>query len=126
MMRYTGGVSMGGSRGIALATLMLAASLSGPGCDTNTEMVDNEKSAVVCADYCAKKFDCEDRTASVDEDEACVAACRDSIEDGCGNDHQAAANARLAECVDKGCTEFWDCLVFAEAPECFNFVAQRP
>jgi hypothetical protein len=72
-----------------------------------------------------KKFDCEDKTPTGDETDTCVSACRGSIEDDCGNEHQADANDKLEECVDKSCTDFWVCMVFETAPECFGFVSHE-
>jgi len=104
----------------AVAALWLTASLIG----SCGEAMDNFNSQIACQDYSAKKFDCENRTPTGDETDASVSACRNSIEDNCGNEHQAAANDKIAECVDKGCADFWACMVFEAAPECFGFVSQ--
>jgi hypothetical protein len=88
------------------------------------EALDDFDSRVVCGDYCSKKADCNGSTPTGDETDICVGSCRNSIEDNCGNDHQAAANDRIGECVDMGCVEFWGCMVFDAAPECYGFVEQ--
>ncbi len=88
------------------------------------EDIDDWNSNAVCRDYCAKKYDCDNSNPSNAEVEACVGACRQSIENECGNEHQAAANDRIGECVDMGCTDFWACMVFDTAPECYGFVNQ--
>ena len=98
--------------------LLLSGGLMGSGCET----MDDFDSHVVCHDYCSKKFACASHDATGAETEACVDSCRDSIENNCGNEHQAAANDRIAECVDKSCLEFWACMVFDPAPGCFGFV----
>jgi hypothetical protein len=106
----------------AAAALLLTIGLMG--CEETQEAADDVSSEAICGDYCDKRFDCEDHDPSSDEDEACVNQCRDSIEDNCGNDYQVAANEKMEECVDLGCTEFWACMVFEAAPECFDFVTQ--
>lgn len=107
-----------------IAALALSTVMFSPGCDTIEEGIDNIDSRVKCADYCSKRFNCEDYTATDSETATCIADCRDSMEDKCGNDNQAAANDTLGACVDLGCTEFWTCLVFEAAPECFGFVGE--
>lgn len=102
----------------AAFALLLFVGLAGFGC----EAVDNYNSRIACEHYCAKNFSCQDKSPSSDETSACVANCRDSIEDRCGNDHQDAANDQIEECVDKSCAEFWACMVFDAAPDCFGFV----
>jgi len=42
----------------------------------------------------------------------------------CGNEHQAAANDQIDDCVSQGCTEFWVCMVFDAAPVCYGFVSE--
>lgn len=86
------------------------------------EASDDIDSYFVCQDYCTKKFDCEGTNPSSDETNACVDECRGSIEDDCGNEHQAAANDQIGECVDVSCAEFWSCMVFEASPVCFGFV----
>lgn len=103
---------------LAVFGVWLAVSLAGLSCET----IDNISSFAVCHSYCDKKADCDNQELSNDEDDACVSDCRDSIEDNCGNEHQDAANDKMNECVDKSCDEFWTCMVFETAPECFGFV----
>lgn len=107
----------------AAAVLLLSAGLLGTGCDNAQEAVDNFDSRAACDDYCSKKFDCADQTPTSAETSACVGACRNSIEDNCGNEHQAAANDAIGDCVDKGCADFWGCMTFDAAPECYGFVS---
>lgn len=87
------------------------------------EEKENFDSRVACGDYCDKKFDCEDRAATDSESDACISACRDSIEDNCGNENQEEANNHIGECVDMACIEFWPCMTFESAPECYGFVS---
>jgi hypothetical protein len=108
--------------GTLFASLLLSVGLMGSSCDKPEEAVDDFDSRVACTDYCDKKADCGEQDATRDETKACVNACRDAIEDKCGNEHQAAANDQIAECVDNGCAEFWSCMVFNAAPECYGFV----
>jgi len=108
-----------GATRFALAAVLLSVGLVGSAC----EAMDDFDSRLACQDYCAKKFDCENHDPTGDESDGCVAACRNSIEDNCGNENQGAANDKLEECVDQGCLEFWGCMVFDAAPECFGFVS---
>jgi len=87
-----------------------------------TEAVDNFNSALACSHFCEKKFECQNVDPSSDEQNACVSECRDSIENNCGNEHQAAANDKIEECVDQDCGSFFVCMVFEAAPECLGFV----
>lgn len=103
---------------ITLSAILLLIGAMSAGCKAS----DDIDSYFVCKDYCSKKFDCESANPSTDEKNACVDDCRSSIENDCGNDHQAAANDRIAECVDKSCVEFWSCMVFEASPACFGFV----
>ena len=89
------------------------------------EDVADINSEAACTNYCEKKFDCEQYDATNSEVDACVSNCRDSIEDNCGNDVQEDANAKIQECVDLSCDDFWPCMVFDDAPECFDFVEQE-
>jgi hypothetical protein len=107
---------------LAASVLLLSVGLTG--LMGSCEAIDNFDSHVVCQDYCTKKFDCESRKPTSDETETCVSACRNSIEDDCGNEHQGAANDKIGECVDNSCVEFATCMVFTAAPECFGFVGQ--
>lgn len=107
---------------LAAATALLLLGFTAVSCGKAEETYDNIDSRVTCRDYCTKKSDCNDERASDDETQDCVDECRDSIEDECGNEHQANANDKIAECVDMSCPEFWDCMVFDAAPECFGFV----
>lgn len=100
---------------------LIALALTGSACEDTTETIDNFDSRVACEDYCEKKNDCSDAASNSDTD-ACVSACRNSIEDNCGNENQAAANDKIGECVDKGCAAFGVCMTFEVAPECFGFV----
>ena len=92
------------------------------GCGSAEEAIDNINSQANCEDYCSKKYDCEDTIPTSADTDTCVTACRDSIEDSCGNENQAAANDQIAECVNMGCADFFTCMVFDAAPECFGFV----
>lgn len=107
---------------LAAATALLLLGLTSVSCGKAEETFDNIDSRVSCREYCNKKADCNDERASDDETQACVDACRDSIEDECGNDHQADANDKIGECVDMACGEFWGCMVYEADPECFGFV----
>jgi hypothetical protein len=107
----------------AAVALLLAVGLMAIGCESVKEAKDNFDSRITSADYCAKKFDCAKHTPTSEETDACVSDARSSIEDNCGNEHQAAANKRIEECVDKGCGEFQLCMVFEAAPGCFGFVS---
>lgn len=102
------------------AGAVLAMGLFLPACK---EAGDDFNSEVSCQSYCAKKFDCDELNPTSDETNECVNSCRNSIEDECGNDNQAAANDQIDICVDKSCDEFWVCMVFETAPECFGFVS---
>jgi len=106
--------------GFAIVAMLLAGGLIGSCGETK----DNFDSQIVCGDYCTKKFDCDGVNPTGDQSSSCVAACRNSIEDNCGNDHQAAANDKIGECVDKNCVDFWACMVFDAAPDCYGFVNQ--
>jgi hypothetical protein len=83
---------------------------------------DNFNSAVACSDYCNRKYECENHTPTTEEKNDCVGGCRNSIENNCGNENQAAANKKIEQCVDKPCAEFGPCMVFDAAPSCFGFV----
>ena len=108
----------------ATSALLLAVGLLGSGCEATQEAADDSDTHAMCQDYCSKKFDCEDHQPNSDETDGCVNGCRNSIEDNCGNNRQAAANDKIAECVDRGCVDFWACMVFEAAPSCFDFVNQ--
>ena len=101
-------------RALAPASALL---LAGAGCG----LVDNFSSEVNCARYCSKDADCDNVDPTGAETDACIASCRDSIEDNCGNDHQADANDQIGDCVDMACPEFLACMVFEAAPACFGF-----
>lgn len=109
---FTGPIS------ITLAAAVLALSAC-------KEDVEDFNSAAACTNYCEKKFDCDQYDATNDEVADCVATCRDSIEDYCGNDVQQEANNKIQECVDLSCDDFWACMVFDVAPECFDFVESQ-
>ena len=113
--------SMVGGGLLVAGALLLCTGLAGSGCK---EQIDNFDSHVACNHYCDKKFDCNDDDPTSDELEACVSDCRGSIEDDCGNDNQAEANDTIEGCVDEACTDFWACMVFDTAPECFGFVGE--
>lgn len=100
------------------AAVPLSAVLMGSGC----EVFDDANSQRTCQEYCSKKFDCGNRQPTENETNTCVGSCRNSIEDNCGNDHQAGANEKIGQCTDKSCAEFGACMVFDAAPECFGFV----
>jgi hypothetical protein len=106
---------------LATGALLVSAGLAGSGC----EATDNFDSRVACRHYCTKAFDCNDDDPTDDEFSDCVSDCRNSIEDNCGNEHQAAANDTIEECVDMDCVDFWACMVFDAAPACFDFVGQQ-
>lgn len=89
---------------------------------SSCEAGDNFNSRIACHEYCSKNFDCNDKNPTLDETDDCVDSCRNSIEDNCGNEHQSAANDQIEECVDKSCVDFWLCMHFDIAPECFGFV----
>ncbi len=103
---------------VAAGVLLLSAGLT----SSCGEEIDNFNSEITCSDYCDKKADCNNSDPSNNEIDACIDSCRNSIEDDCGNEHQAAANDQIGECVDKGCTDFWACMIFDAAPECYGFV----
>jgi hypothetical protein len=105
---------------LIVALFLAVASL--PSCEDAGEAVDNFDSKQACQDYCAKKDDCKDEQSSADQVSACVSTCRNDIEDNCVNEHQGAANDQIGTCVDKGCVEFWACMTFDVAPECYGFV----
>lgn len=86
------------------------------------EAKDNFDSELTCTSYCTKTYDCQDVEPTATEQDECIASCRNSIEDECGNDNQAAANDKVNECVDLACDEFTTCMVFEAAPECFGFL----
>ena len=89
------------------------------------EDLEDFNSAAACTNYCEKQYDCDQYDATNDEVADCVANCRDSIEDNCGNDVQQDANDKIQECVDLSCDDFWTCMVFDTAPECFDFVESQ-
>ena len=113
-----------GTAAVAATLVLLALGLAGPACEVAREAKDDFDSHIACQDYCAKAYACKNHTPTTDETSSCVSACRNSIENNCGNDHQAAANDKIGECVDKGCVDFWGCMVFQAAPECYGFVSQ--
>lgn len=106
--------------GFVMITILLAAILIMSSCDA----ADNFNSRIACRKYCSKNFDCKDEDPSFSETNDCVDSCRDSIENNCGNEHQAAANDQIEECVDKSCVDFWLCMHFDVAAECFGFVSK--
>ncbi len=85
---------------------------------------DNLDSRFACTDYCTKKFECSGDNPTGDEKRECVTACRDTIENDCGNEHQAAVNDKMDECKDQSCGQFYTCMVFETAPECLGFVGE--
>lgn len=99
--------------------VLIALAFTAGGCK---EAIDDQNSEAECNAYCAKSFDCGETEPTTEQTETCVANCRDSIEDNCGNDNQAEANAKIDECVDLACVEFATCMVLDVAPECFDFV----
>ena len=105
---------------LAAIALLLSIGSMGLGCPAQ----DDFNSAIACGDYCNKNFQCVNKTPTSDETDTCVAHCRNSIENQCGNEHQAAANDQIETCVGKGCAEFWTCMVFSAAPDCYGFVTQ--
>jgi hypothetical protein len=108
------------------SALLLSLVLAGCEGSSVRESIDNiETKNFICKDYCEKKFDCANQTPTNDEAKSCVKDCSNAIENNCGNEHQAAANDKIGECVDKSCTDFWACMVFETAPECFGFVKNK-
>jgi hypothetical protein len=108
----------------ATISLLLFVGLMAPGCDSVQETIDNLDAQSTCSDYCAKVYDCDNVVPTSDETDSCVTSCRNSLEDNCGNENQAAAVDKVEECVDKGCVDFLSCMVFDVAPECFGFVSE--
>lgn len=84
--------------------------------------IDDFNSYVACQQYCDKNFQCLGISPDNDQVGECISNCRDSIENHCGDEHQAAANDHILDCVDLGCPGFWTCMVFDSAPECYGFV----
>jgi len=107
-----------------VAAAMLVSAILVGSCAATKRATDNFNSRVACTDYCNKKYDCLNQDPTQGTRDACVNDCRNSIEDNCGNEHQAAANDKIEQCVDEGCVDFWTCMVFEAAPECFGFVSQ--
>jgi hypothetical protein len=106
-----------------VAALLLSVGLFGCEGSSVRESIDNiETKHFVCDDYCDKKFGCMNQTPTSEASNTCVKDCSNTIENNCGNEHQAAANDKMGECVDKSCANFLTCLVFESAPECFGFV----
>jgi len=95
----------------------LAVVFGGTGCDDFNSMV-------ACQHYCDRNFECVGSEPTDDDFSTCVANCRDSIENECGNEYQAEANDHIEDCVDMGCVGFWACMVFDAAPQCYGFVSQ--
>ncbi len=89
------------------------------------EKLDDVNSEAACSNYCDKMYACDEYDATSDEEATCVSECRDTIENECGNDAQGEANTIIQECVDLACDDFWPCMVYEEAPECFEFVPER-
>ena len=106
---------------LVMGALLASAGLTSFACEAS----DNFDSRVACRHYCVKEFDCNNEDPTSGEADDCVSACRDSIEDNCGNENQAAANDKIEECVDKDCIDFWACMIFDAAPDCFGFVDQE-
>jgi len=107
----------------ATGALFLSLGLMGIGCGAE-EAINDFNSKNTCEDYCAKNFECNSVAPTTDETDVCVSDCRASMENDCGNENQDAANDQINECVDKGCAEFWACMVFDAAPECYGFVSE--
>ncbi len=120
-MNTTMTTAMQGAMFTAVTALFLVG-LSSVSCGKAEETFDDFDSNVSCNEYCDKKADCNDEQPTAEENRACVDGCRDAIEDECGNEYQASANDKIGECVDMGCTEFWACMKYDAAPECFGFV----
>jgi len=108
--------------GSFVALLFTIGLMGACGGDTSEESKDNFNSQVACNKYCTKHFDCKDVEPTDEETDDCISSCRNAIEDNCGNDNQQAANDKIEECVDQGCTDFGACMVFEAAPDCFGFV----
>lgn len=111
------------ARPILAAVALVTTGLLSVGCEDTKEAKDNFDSRIVCNDYCDKKSDCASSSMSDGEITDCVASCRNSIENNCGNEHQEEANDTLGQCVDQSCAEFTACIVFDAAPECFGFAS---
>jgi hypothetical protein len=103
----------------ASASVILLSALALTSC---REKLDDFNSEVACTDYCDKKYACDDNEPTDTEHDDCVSVCRSTIENECGNEHQQEANEAIQECVDMSCDDFWACMVFDVAPECFDFV----
>lgn len=99
--------------------LLLLAALSLSAC---REKRDDANSEAACTSYCDKKYACNEYEPTDLELDGCISECGTSIANNCGNVAQAEANAIIESCVDLACDDFWPCLVFDEAPECFDFV----
>ncbi len=113
-------VSMVGVPMFVTVALLFSVGLMMGSCGTDAE--NDFNSAVACNHYCTKAFSCvgADPTREVIDD--CINTCRDNIENNCGNEHQAAVNDMVEECVDQNCSSFLACMVFEAAPECLGFV----
>lgn len=107
-----------------MATLALLQTLTllWMGCGGIEEMKNNFDSRGACQSFCTKRFECESKNSNDSENDICTSSCRNSIENNCGNEHQAAANDKIQECVDKGCVNFTTCMAFSASPSCFGFV----
>jgi hypothetical protein len=109
---------------LAAVALLVSAGLIGcEGSRTREGIDDFDTKYFACHDHCVKKFQCEDHDPSDDDTDICVSDCRNSLEDNCGNENQAAANDKIGECVDKNCLEFWACMVLDSAPDCLDFAS---
>jgi hypothetical protein len=122
LMRY---LMHGGNKSIfTLFLLLLSTGLMIISCGKEAEeAIDNFDSRVACEHYCDRAFECANADPSSEEIGDCISDCRDSIENNCGNEHQAEANDKIEDCVDENCVGFGTCMVFEAAPECFGFVS---
>jgi hypothetical protein len=85
------------------------------------ELVDDVDSGAACGQFCSKEAACDGEEPTAEQTTTCVEACRSDIENNCGNDQQSFANEQILECVDLACDDFDTCMVFDQAPACFDF-----
>jgi hypothetical protein len=87
--------------------------------------IDDWNSKRACESYCDKAFACGDIVPTDDQKSTCVSNCRTDIEVRCGNEHQAAANDKIFECVELACPDFLGCMIFEANPVCYGFVGHQ-
>ncbi len=89
------------------------------------EEIDDWNSARACDSYCDKAFACSNIDPTSDQKSTCVSECRTDIEVRCGNEHQAAANDKIFECVALDCAHFLGCMIFQANPVCYGFAGSE-